>query len=102
MRAYQGREVELHCRLTLELKKQAVAFIGDRLDDSTLAQSVMKRGVFGSVFRDDPKALPNAGGAVVWEVQKSLNPPAMLKAYKPKLWLLGALKMDATKVYVLE
>lgn len=102
MRAFQGREVELHCRLTLGLKKQARAFIGDRLDDNTLAQSVIKRGVFGAVFRGEPKALPTSGGAIVWEVQKSLNPPAMLKAYKPKLWLLGALTMDATKVYALE
>ena len=63
---------------------------------------MIKRGVFGALFRDQTKALPTAAAAVVWEVQKSLNPPAMLKAYKPKLWLLGSLKMDATKVYVLE
>ena len=79
-----------------------MAFVVDRLEDAALAQSTLKRAQAGAVLRDDFGKLPTSTGAVLREVAKNLNPPATLRASKPKLWLLGQLTMDAGKVYVLD
>lgn len=98
----QGRDILLHSRLDLAVKKQGVAFVGDRLDDATLAQASLKRGLAGAFFRDDFKGLPSASAGILWEVQVSHNPPPTLKAFKPKYWLLGQLHMVPGRVYHLE
>ena len=89
----------LFSRLRLAPKNKCVAFVSDPLEDDVLAQSVVKRAQAGAVFRDDFKKLPGGHAGVVWEVQKNFNPPACLKAYKSKVWLLGHLNMKAGLVY---
>ena len=86
----------------MQAKAHAVAFIGDRLDDVTLAQPVLKRAVAGALYRDNYSKLRSETTDVVWEIQKCLNPPACLKAFKPKVYMLGTLRMEAGMLYELK
>ena len=69
----------------MQAKAHAVAFI---------AQPVLKRAVAGALYRDNYSKLRSETTDVVWEIQKCLNPPACLKAFKPKVYMLGTLRME--------
>jgi len=99
-RMHEGTEVEMFCRNKLVPQSKSVGFIPDQLDDSACSQTVLKRSVFGAVFNDRKEKMPQSGDVgVVWEVALDTNPPAQIKALKPKFWVKGKLAMKADHIY---
>lgn len=46
--------------------------------------------------------LPSNSARVIWEVEAKFNDhPPFVKCVKPKLWIVGKLRMETGKVYVL-
>ena len=99
-RMAEGSEVEMFCRNNLTICAKTMAFFPDSLDDQTMAQTQLKRATFGAIFNGHRVSLPqSAEYGVIWEVTLDKNPPAQIKALKPKFWLKGKLPMKADHVY---
>lgn len=99
-RMAEGSEVEMFCRNNLTICAKTMAFFPDSLDDQTMAQTQLKRATFGAIFNGHRDSLPqSAEYGVIWEVTLDKNPPAQIKALKPKFWLKGKLPMKADHVY---
>ena len=99
-RMHEGTEVEMFCRNKIVPQSKTLGFIPDSLDDRALAETVLKRSVFGAVFNDCKDKMPQSGDVgVIWEVALDTNPPAQIKALKPKFWVKGKLAMKPDHVY---
>ena len=97
----QGVECEKFCRNLITVDPSTVGFVPDKLDDGTAASTVLKRSTFGAVFMDGQFGkLPKTHDfSVVWEGQMNCDPPATVRALKPKYWLKGQIRMKADHVY---
>ena len=87
----------------LTVGRESVAYAPHVLTEDQAAEGIVKRGVFGVVFNDvyDKLRTPEvrASAAVVWEVENIHDPPAHVRAVRPKFWTTGVLKMQEGKMY---
>ena len=92
----------LFCRTELAAKKNGSCFVTDKLSDAVLAQETLKRATAGAALRDNLGLMPQRAATVLWETTTSHNPPACIRAVKPKLWLVGRLSLTSGKAYILD
>ena len=90
-------------------------FVPSDLSPTQLAQNSMKRGIFGSLLKNnleyyfpngkalatEPQALYDSAGAIMWEVIAIRNNPAHLRPKSAKFWFIGSLMMKKNMCYKL-
>lgn len=82
-----------------KLIETKVFFIPDALSDSAMAETMMKRSMFGAVFLPAIPDFDSKIVQIVWEASLVLDPPAHVRPTRPKCWLTGVLHMQADKYY---
>ena len=97
-----GALKEVTFRYTLTVEDNTTAFVPKELGDDAITSEYIKRAAIGGCFIGHLHQLPNKHAKVTWEVQKSLAPPAMFNAVKPKLWLTDKVDLEKGYHYLLE
>ena len=88
--------------LVQPLVDERLVFAPQALTDQQLASGLLKRGAAGASFLGRFEKLYSLQHAqVVWDVQLKPEPPAMLRASKPKLHLRATVKLEKVFVYKL-
>ena len=89
-------------------------FVPSDLSPTQLAQNSMKRGIFGSLLKNnleyyfpngkalaEHQALCDSAGAIMWEVIAIRDNPAHLRPKSAKSWFIGSLMMKKNMYYKL-
>ena len=100
-----GQMVEafMRCKVQPNLKGGKIHFAPTALTDSQMAEGSLKRAACGACFLGRLAKLNNLSHAkVLWDVQLKVEPPASLKALKPKLHLVSRVKLEKDFFYKLQ
>lgn len=92
---------EAYCRYTVTPNGKGTTFVPHSLTDEQLASSVLKRGIAGALFKGKFEKLPTSNGAIIFEVEPITDPPAHVRAVRPKFWFVGTLRMKHGIMYKL-
>ena len=85
------------------MKGGRIHFAPAALSDAQMAEGSLKRAACGASFLGRFNKLTSLTHAkVLWEVQVKVEPPAILKALKPKLHLISRVKLEKNFYYKLQ
>ena len=100
----EGSEKKAFGRFTVSAES-IVKFWPTALTDSEAADTSVKRAQFGAIWLTQLDRLVELSDEsslkLVWEVEIASEPPAMIRALKPKLWFVGELEMQRGYFYKL-
>lgn len=90
-----GQQVEAFMRSKVEPNlTQRIVFSPSAISDAVMASAVLKRAASGAAFLGRLDLLPQRHAQVVWDVQVKQEPPALIRALKPKLHLTAKVKLE--------
>ena len=78
-----------------------ITFTPTPLGDTVLATGVLKRATAGAYFVGRLQKLPTQHARIIWDVQIKAEPPACVRALKPKLHLFGKCTFEKDVYYKL-
>ena len=78
------------------------AYVPKELTAEELAAQYVKRAAVGAIFNGHMDKLPTKNAHTLWEVKKSLAPPAEVRPMKPELWLKNHVELKANIYYKLD
>ena len=100
----EGSEKKAFGRFTVRAES-IVKFWPTALTDSEAADTSVKRAQFGAIWLTKldrfVELSDESSLKLVWEVEIASEPPAMIRALKPKLWFVGELEMQRGCFYKL-
>ena len=98
-----GANREHFCRYRVApCADKKVFFVPAEMDPSAASETILKRGFLGQAFKGAVDKIPKHAAAVLFEstLDESTNP--CIRPTKPKLVLMGCLKMEPGKFYKLD
>lgn len=96
-------EAFMRCKVQPNLRGGKIHFAPTALTDAQMAEGSLKRAASGACFLGRMSKLNGLTHAkVLWDVQMQIEPPACLKALKPKLHLVSRVKLEKDFFYKLQ
>ena len=95
-------EAFMRCKVQPNLRGGKIHFAPTALSDSQMAEGSLKRAASGASFLGRMSKLNGLTHAkILWDVQMQVEPPACIKALKPKLHLVSRVKLEKNFYYKL-
>ena len=93
----------MRCKVQPNVRGGKIHFAPASLSDAQMAEGSLKRAACGASFLGRFSKLNSLTHAkILWEVQVKVEPPAILKALKPKLHLVSRVKLEKDFYYKLQ